>query len=265
MSKKRSSPSSASLSLNTNFKFTTPDPEFVYNGTNYPDWHFNISLVCDGIPILHAMLRGEIKRPELAAIVHDPDVEALLARLKSSAQAFSTNPVAIYFDTSSQDYGTNANGGVFVTDWDPAIWDFTAAKSAYARAVEDSAEEEGMSAEQKSALPAAPASRDDFFREAIGRFIVIERKAILKARVAEFECASFALYQYIVSTIRPSIDLPHIRSIADGSLAFTQLVSVFSGAGGTKAGLITTLVELMSTKMKDEDTYATLSDRARTR
>ena len=132
MSKKRSSPSAGSLSLNTNFKFTSPNPEFIYNGQNYSDWLFNINLVCDGTPILHAMLRGEIKRPELAAIVHDPDVEALLARLKSSAQAFSTNPVAIYFDTSSQDYGTNANGGVFVTDWDPAIWDFTAAKSAYA-------------------------------------------------------------------------------------------------------------------------------------
>ena len=235
MAQKRSSPSSASLSLYNNFKFTTPDPEFVYDGSNYPDWLFNIKLACDGIPILRAMLRGEIQRPKLPAIVHDPDIEALLARLKSSVQAFSTNPVAIYFDTSSPEYGTNANGGVYVTAWDPVIWDFTAAKSAYARAVEDSAEEEGMSAEQKSALPAAPTSRDDFFREAIGRYIVIERNAIFKARVAEYECANFALYQFIVSTIRPSIDLPHIRSITSGSLAFTQLVSVFSGASGTKA------------------------------
>ena len=262
MSKKRASPSSASLSLNNNFKFTTPDSGFVYNGKNYSDWLFNITLACDGIPILRAMLRGEIERPKPTEIIHDPDVEALLARLKSSTQAFSSKPVAIYFDTSSQEYGTNANGGVYVTDWDPKIWDFTAAKAAYARAVEASQEEEGMSAEAKSALPPAPESRDDFFREAIARFIVTEQKEIFKARVAEYDCANFALYQFIVSTIRPSIDLPHIRSITSGSLAFSQLVSVFSGASGTKAGLITTLVELMATEMKSDDTYATLSDRA---
>ena len=112
MSKKRSSPSSASLSLNTNFKFTTPDPEFVYNGTNYPDWQFNISLVCDGIPILHAMLRGNAKRPDPAGIIHNPDVEALLARLKNSAIAFSPKPVPIFFDTSSRDYELQ-----FCTHW----------------------------------------------------------------------------------------------------------------------------------------------------
>ena len=120
MSKKRTSPSSASLSLNNNFKFSTPDSGFVYNGKNYSDWLFNIRLACDGIPILRAMLRGEAERPKKADIVHAPDVEALLARLKSSTQAFSSTPVAIFYDTSSQDYGTNANGGVYVTD-DPPL------------------------------------------------------------------------------------------------------------------------------------------------
>ena len=92
MSKKRTSPSSASLSLNNNFKFTTPDSGFVYNGKNYSDWLFNITLACDGIPILRAMLRGEIERPKSTEVIHDPDVEALLARLKSSTQAFSWAP-----------------------------------------------------------------------------------------------------------------------------------------------------------------------------
>ena len=73
MSKKRSSPSAGSLSLNTNFKFTSPNPEFIYNGQNYSDWLFNIKLVCDGIPILHAMIGGTAKRPDPSDIKHKPD------------------------------------------------------------------------------------------------------------------------------------------------------------------------------------------------
>ena len=163
MSKKRTSPSSGRLSLNNDFKLSQPDSEFVYNGKNYPDWIFNISLACDAKPILRAMLRGEIDPPDTTKVLHNPDVDAMLTRLKSNVVAFSTKPVPIFFDTSSPDYGTNAIGGAFVTDWDPAIWDFAAAKADYARAVNESKEEEGMSAEEKSALPPAQVGRTRFY------------------------------------------------------------------------------------------------------
>ena len=114
MSKKRTSPSSGRLSLNNDFKLSQPDPEFVYNGKNYPDWIFNINLACDAKPILRAMLRGEIDPPDPTKVLHNPDVDAMLTRLKSNVVAFSTKPVPIFFDTSSPDYGTNANGGAFV-------------------------------------------------------------------------------------------------------------------------------------------------------
>ena len=111
MSKKRTSPSSGCLSLNNDFKLPQPDPEFVYNGKNYPDWIFNIGLACVAKPILRAMLRGEIERPDPTKVIHDPDVEALLARFKRSSVMFSPKPVPIFFDTSS-DSGHAQNRGL---------------------------------------------------------------------------------------------------------------------------------------------------------
>ena len=96
MAKKRTSPSSACLSLNNDFKFSSPDSEFVYNGKNYPDWFFNITLACDSMPMLRAMLRGDVEPPVPAKIIHEPDTEALLARLKGKAIAFSPKPVPIF-------------------------------------------------------------------------------------------------------------------------------------------------------------------------
>ena len=64
-----------------------------------------------------------------------------------------------------------------------------------------------------------------------------------------------------MSSIRPKHDLKHIRTCSTGSEAYRLLVSVFSGANGTRSGLLANTGKMLNTNMSSSDNYATLQDK----
>ena len=211
-----------------------------YNGENFMTWATWLDTATRKYPILSNLLKGKAMRPTGDKIKESYDHARLTQSFIAGEQAFSPSVNVIHYDTTSAYYGTDTNGGAHIPEWTNSdiLYELEDARREYDEEVAKlraSYEEQNPGEDVPDFVPPG---FEVWLPITLNPRIEAECEAVINARQSEYDAADGRLLQLILDSIRPDVDLKHIRSCKSGTEAYRLLVAVFSGSNGTRSGLL---------------------------